>query len=630
MSGEPNNRHPDFSSTGLQEGILKYRPDNFVPFKVPVYDENSSLLQQQAYKKAKQEQPGATLTHPKPVYQWAYRPELQFSIYDLLVHEARREDADNNSQDILDSKTPLLSSADAFLKILYDLQTNSNNPLEAYSYNDEKELVFALGEQELKATVTKGAGDHQKLEFDDLNVLANLEAEDYLSLRLYTNNDAGNILWEWAFYSLDMFPGYNSSLSKEENEYTLTADQVNKGAIGILAFFRQEDADKTVLEWGIQGDGQLSTRRSRGSDGLYQTELSLPKTAGSRTRVYAQPLGSDAKAFSAIYRVTPGVPAKITSVEQSGKTTVGGLGEISLTVTVTDDFGNSPDNGTAITVMDSDLKVSGDGLLVDGKATFTLRGDITPGELPVVIQAGRARKTINVTVHDVQIDFPDLADMPVSSGKPLTISASSSYGNLKGLALDLAVHRGALEQLNVVLDENNQAKVVYQTGDFSGYAQLSARVSGTTAINSKGFSVEENSNSYLENRLLVLGAGSQGQLDLGDDEIIRYRDNTNLVVKAVPGEQVNSSLVDIFQPPVYAQQDYRGLNGNTDTLLDFSNGLDASTSGVTSFIANTHGEAWPGGLRKMLILICLTTLSTGPTLTAASISACALMNPMKR
>ncbi|MGI9273768.1 MAG: hypothetical protein ACR2PT_02780, partial [Endozoicomonas sp.] len=192
VSGEPDSRNPDFSSSGVNEGILQYRPDKFVPFKVPVFDEDSTLLQEQAYRKAKKENPEKAFSKPKPLYQWAYRPELQFSVYDLAVDEIRREDADNKQQDVLKDNKPVLTSSDRFLKLLYQLQTNTNDPLEAYSYKDEKELVFALGEQEVNATVRKGAGNNQVLEFEDLSALSALDSEDFLTMRLYTNNDAGN------------------------------------------------------------------------------------------------------------------------------------------------------------------------------------------------------------------------------------------------------------------------------------------------------------------------------------------------------------------------------------------------------------------------------------------------------
>jgi hypothetical protein len=56
----------------LNEGILKYRPDEFVPFKVPIFDEAASLLQEQAYKKAKKDQPDKQFIKPKSLY-WRAR-----------------------------------------------------------------------------------------------------------------------------------------------------------------------------------------------------------------------------------------------------------------------------------------------------------------------------------------------------------------------------------------------------------------------------------------------------------------------------------------------------------------------------------------------------------------------------
>jgi len=85
LSAEPRNRNPDFPSSGVSEGILKYRPDKFVPFKVPIFDEVASLLQEQAYKKSKKDQSDKKFTKPKSLSWWAYRPELQFSAYELAV-----------------------------------------------------------------------------------------------------------------------------------------------------------------------------------------------------------------------------------------------------------------------------------------------------------------------------------------------------------------------------------------------------------------------------------------------------------------------------------------------------------------------------------------------------------------
>ena len=209
VSAEPSTRNPDFSSSGVNEGILKYRPDKFVPFKVPVFDETASLLQEQAYKKAKKEQPTRTFTEPKPIYWWAYRPELQFSVYELAVSEIQPAYGEQVGDNVLEDDKPIINSrdgfleaptsSDEFLRLIYDLQSNENDALDGYSFDGDKELIFALGEQELRATVTQGGGSTQILEFDDLSVLSGLDPEDFLSMRLYLNNDAANILWEWAF-----------------------------------------------------------------------------------------------------------------------------------------------------------------------------------------------------------------------------------------------------------------------------------------------------------------------------------------------------------------------------------------------------------------------------------------------
>jgi len=209
VSAEPTSRNPDFSSSGVNEGILKHRPDKFVPFKVPIFDEAASLLQEQAYKKAKKDQPDKEFTKPKPLYWWAYRPELQFSVYELAVNEIQPVYGEQIGDNILEDDKPIINSregfleaptsSDEFLRLIYDLQSNQNDALAGYSFDGDKELIFAFGEQEIKATVTQGGGSTRILEFDDLSVLSGLDPEDFLSMRLYLNNDAANILWEWAF-----------------------------------------------------------------------------------------------------------------------------------------------------------------------------------------------------------------------------------------------------------------------------------------------------------------------------------------------------------------------------------------------------------------------------------------------
>jgi hypothetical protein len=68
-------------------------------------------------------------------------------------------------------------------------------PIKFYRFAEDTDLLAFKGEQEVTATL----GDDQTLRIDHLDHLALLNSEDLISLRLYANNDAGNILWEWGF-----------------------------------------------------------------------------------------------------------------------------------------------------------------------------------------------------------------------------------------------------------------------------------------------------------------------------------------------------------------------------------------------------------------------------------------------
>ena len=195
VSAEPATENPDFGSSGIHQGILQHRPDKYVPFMVPLFDEDETNLSVKAWRVAKQT--NTNLDKPDPVYQWVYRPEFQFSVYSLMMNEVRRETFDEETTDILDFNQPSIHSLDNLVELYYNLTTTEYAPLQAWSYQDSKELVFALGEEEIIATL----GDNQTLEFKNLDHLGMLQPDDYLTVRLYANNDTSNVLWEWAFES---------------------------------------------------------------------------------------------------------------------------------------------------------------------------------------------------------------------------------------------------------------------------------------------------------------------------------------------------------------------------------------------------------------------------------------------
>lgn len=107
----------------------------------------------------------------------------------------RRADADGKISNILDSKKPTLAGSDKYVALVYDLLKSAIDPLAAWSFQGDRDLVFALGEQEVKATI----GKDQSIKLENLEHLGRLRPEDYLTLRLYANNDVGNTLYEFAF-----------------------------------------------------------------------------------------------------------------------------------------------------------------------------------------------------------------------------------------------------------------------------------------------------------------------------------------------------------------------------------------------------------------------------------------------
>jgi hypothetical protein len=189
---------------------LAGRPKLLTPFLTPLWDENESWKEYAAYKKTLEEleealPEGGELADadrpnkPLPSYAWQYRPEYQFSQFDFEVDGIERTTTDDigdaSTTDVYTDAIPSISSDDDLVTVFYSLLASELERLDVLSGG--LELVLALGEEESRITV----GSDRTIKFENLDSLALLDPEDYLTMRLYTNNDASNILWEWAFYA---------------------------------------------------------------------------------------------------------------------------------------------------------------------------------------------------------------------------------------------------------------------------------------------------------------------------------------------------------------------------------------------------------------------------------------------
>ncbi|MCI2285244.1 hypothetical protein L3081_20015 [Colwellia sp. MSW7] len=120
------------------------------------------------------------------------------------------------STNILKSDSPTITSSDDYITALYSLISSNNDRLTAI--DGPQELVLALGEEEQLITI----GEDQSITFSNIEHLSQLAPEDFLSIRLYTNNDASNILWEYAFLTndLDIDSDNNNGFSEPDSSGT--------------------------------------------------------------------------------------------------------------------------------------------------------------------------------------------------------------------------------------------------------------------------------------------------------------------------------------------------------------------------------------------------------------------------
>ncbi|MDP2745353.1 hypothetical protein [Pseudomonas sp.] len=536
VAGQPENRNPDFA-TGNGEGILKYRPSKYVPVQVPLHDEQASEIARQAYRKADKEKPELNLKKPEPMYSWQYRPEMQFSLYELTVDSIKRTEYDSSLGQKIDLDKPALSATDKLVEFVYSLLQSEFTQLTPIDMAGEREMILAVGEQETKVKI----GTNQSITFDNIDHLTALDVDDFLSIRLYANNDVGNILWEWAFDHMLVIP----LPLPNGDTIKITADTAAEGFQSVEGLvLRPKGKEATspyTIGWSVQGNATPSSTGETNTTGYFSTALKLPTTAKQKVSVTAhfkEPY--DLKAPSATYEIIPGKPYEITHVS-SGKTVIGGLGGVELELTFKDRFGNLVEDGTIIGINAADMRVEGNFATVNGKIKIKAIGDTSPGAKELIVKAGDIEKSIPVTVEDVALVIEAPSNLVVGGSGEVTIKAESAYGDLTGLSLQVTSLRGAVEQGDLKIEAGNMAKTRLNAGNFEGAGKVIARINDS--LYDKAFSVKAPANALrLSNRLLV--SSRIGSPDGTDG----FSAETDVLVPGAEGETVSIDLKDYLKP----------------------------------------------------------------------------------
>lgn len=487
ISGEPNTRHAVFSQNnrvgeahfdpGSHTGKLAKRPATFVPFKVRVFDEQSTELARQVYREAQQQ--GFTTEQFESKYRWYYRPEMQFTIYDLTINTIERVEG-GTATDIIQAQQPVISSGDDLLNLLYDLSGPEFDPLAYLNINDEKELIFQIGEEELVATL----GEDQKIEFSNIEHLASLNPEDLLTMRLYVNQDAGNVLWEYAFEYLALdtqLAGYSPSSGQP---LYLSADDPVVPLQAILLNYANRDPDTKLaarVRWYITGNASLEKQTDESDTlGVFLNTARLPNIAGSQAVVSIELQSSGSGKMSLPpFIVVPGAPAQISIESDTTPVSVEGVGEATYTIRATDQFGNPVTDGTglSVTLSESLHLVELDGAFSGGQARLRIKGGPHPGEASFTVQVAGVTQTQPVEVHPLQFDWQ--VDPTLFAGARQNVELT--VRNLQGQpAADVPVQMGTtygyLLETELTTDADGRIRTTFSAPNVKGNGEITAQV----------------------------------------------------------------------------------------------------------------------------------------------------------
>jgi hypothetical protein len=610
--GVPYGEFQDFAlgqqSRGLSETDLQgveenaWRPKFFVPLTVPVYDEANSLIQEQAfelYKKSLREQQASgeqtdvdpdTLDDPDPIYSWMARPEYQFSVYDLDVTAISVKETDDEGNvetvNLLEDENAALSS-ESSLEILYALYGSDNDGLQLYQSEDQT-LILNVGGNETEVTVT----DNGSLEFSDPTVLMGLSGENLLTVSLYSNQDAGNLLWQWAYEYIWLEPLY-AGMDVQSDVLYVSADDTEVPLEAVLLGYADRSVKNPLkMKWTLSGPGILAeTTQTDDDQGIFDNTLTLPTSAGSKAVVSVELDGeTGTEKILPPFQVLPGEPA-IIDVQQSGEVSINGHGEVTLTYTVMDQFGNLVADGTGVSVgLDNALElVSADNETISGRARIKVKGAETAGLANVTFQAGLEEQHSEIEVKPLLVTWPN-AQVAYKTGTRISdnlLVTDQNGAPVAGAEITLTSTYGLIQNTRLVTNAEGQAFFQMTLPASEGVGNLSASI-GFEFSDLGNYDVEHNSaqvqNLDSNNAVVIGDQTSPGQIEYTryDGEVIAigYDTSTHVNVFGSPNQAVTVTLGDKHDPNIPALTAFGQLYGGT--LIDKAGYMDMDASGVKS------------------------------------------------
>src|SRR5690606_34203765 len=194
----------------------------------------------------------------------------------------------------------------------------------------------------------------KSIRIDNLDHLAGLDPEDFLSMRLYVNQDAGNILWEYAFDAVAVESTLLGYENQTDSTWYVSADNpVVDLKATILGYADRDPANKKLarLHWSATNGASFSQLvQTDDSTGVFDNILTMPPTKGARSSISIA-LAYGAETATRVQwkdvEVLAGKPHRIELV-RTGQPAVFGVSDVRIDAYVYDRHNNLVEDNTSV------------------------------------------------------------------------------------------------------------------------------------------------------------------------------------------------------------------------------------------------------------------------------------------
>ncbi|MEJ2075926.1 MAG: hypothetical protein P8X79_20975, partial [Reinekea sp.] len=403
------------------------------------------------------------------------------------------------------------------------------------------------------------------IQFTNFDHLASLSPDDYLTMRLYSNEDAGNVLWEYAFEYLHLETQWAGYEPDENGKLYVSADQPEVPLQALLiGYANRSDQNKKekVVRWYTTGNAILEKQTdSNHTHGAFFNTLQMPTTAGAQSTVklrLSENADDTTAATLGIFEVVPGAPNDIQYFTDGKPVHIEGVGERRYTFTVKDQYGNlvADHTGVRFNTEGSLRIIDNDDATMNGQASITVAGAQYSEMTSLTISVGDASRTVDLEVKPLTIELTAASDWLAGERKMLTAKVKDSTGELvKGVDVSFASTYGYVSDPIITTDNNGAARTLMTAPGSKGSGEISARVAlGDVAKNTFSVSYADASDRDLEvNNAIVVGDASTLETvsyTRYDGQVIdtENRVSSPITVYGDQGESVTVRLGDLHDP----------------------------------------------------------------------------------